>query len=72
MRTATPSIGVILPDAWYREDEAGRQLGFGRHAMSEAKKRGMKVHRFGKRNFIQGAEIIRAIQADAEERAAAV
>jgi hypothetical protein len=50
--------GTIDPGALYRLDEACGRLGWGDRAMREARLRGLKVHRSGKRLFVLGADIL--------------
>ena len=50
--------GTIQPDTLYRFDEAAARLGWGEHALRAARRRGLKVHRSGKRNFILGSDLL--------------
>jgi hypothetical protein len=54
--SATP--GAILPDALYRLDEASARMGWGAHALRAARRRGLKVHRCGKRGYIAGRDLL--------------
>ena len=53
---ATP--GAILPDALYRLDEAAARMGWGSHALRAARRRGLRVHRSGKRGYITGRDLL--------------
>jgi len=65
-----PSVpGAILSDALYRLDEAAARLGWGGHALRAARRRGLKIHRCGKRGYVSGADLLAFITkggADAE------
>jgi hypothetical protein len=50
--------GAILPDALYRLDEAAARMGWGAHALRAARRRGLKVHRCGKRGYIAGRDLL--------------
>ena len=54
-----PSVpGAILSDALYRLDEAAARLGWGGHALRAARRRGLKVHRCGKRGYVAGRDLL--------------
>ena len=54
-----PSVpGAILFDALYRLDEAAARLGWGVHALRAARRRGLKIHRCGKRGYVAGADLL--------------
>jgi len=54
-----PSVpGAILSDALYRLDEAAARLGWGGHALRAARRRGLRVHRCGKRGYVTGADLL--------------
>lgn len=50
--------GAIVSDALYRLDEAAARMGWGAHAMRAARRRGLKIHRCGKRGYVSGAELL--------------
>ena len=50
--------GAILSDALYRLDEAAARMGWGGHALRAARRRGLKIHRCGKRGYIAGRDLI--------------
>lgn len=50
--------GAILADALYRLDEAAARMGWGAHALRAARRRGLKVHRCGKRIYISGRDLV--------------
>lgn len=50
--------GSIHPDALYRLDEAAARMGWGAHALRAARRRGLKVHRAGKRGYIVGRDLL--------------
>ena len=57
-----PSVpGTILPDCLYRLDEAAARAGWGSHALRAARRRGLKIARFGKRGYVAGADLIALI-----------
>ena len=49
--------GSILPDAIYRADEAKARMGWKDAAFRAACRRGLKVHRVGKRAYVTGADL---------------
>ena len=53
-----PIPGLILADALYRLDEAAARMGWGGHALRAARRRGLKVHRCGKRGYVSGADLL--------------
>ena len=53
--------GAILSDALYRLDEAAARLGWGGHALRAARRRGLKIHRCGKRGYVCGADLLNFI-----------
>jgi hypothetical protein len=52
------SPGIIQPDSIYRIDEACTRLGWGDHALRAARRRGLKIHRSGKRNYVLGSDLL--------------
>jgi hypothetical protein len=50
--------GTILSDALYRLDEAAARLGWGGHALRAARRRGLKIHRCGKRGYVAGRDLL--------------
>lgn len=49
------------------DSEALRQLGWGTAALRTARrKRGLRIHRCGRKLWVEGAELIRIIKDDAE------
>ncbi len=50
--------GVILPDALYRLDEAAARAGWGGHALRAARRRGLRIHRYGKRGYVAGRDLL--------------
>ena len=52
------AAGVIEPAVLYRADEAKARVGWGRDAFSFARRRGLRVHRCGKRVYVVGADLI--------------
>jgi len=57
-RQAPGTPGAILPDALYRLDEAAARMGWGAHALRAARRRGLKVHRSGKRGYVVGRDLL--------------
>jgi hypothetical protein len=39
-------------------DEAAARLGWGGHALRAARRRGLKVHRCGKRGYVAGRDLL--------------
>jgi hypothetical protein len=58
VRHAPGTPGAILPEALYRLDEAAARMGWGAHALRAARRRGLKVHRSGKRGYIAGSDLL--------------
>jgi hypothetical protein len=50
--------GAIVSDALYRLDEAAARLGWGGHALRAARRRGLKIHRCGKRGYVAGRDLL--------------
>lgn len=50
--------GTIRSDELYRFDEAAARLGWGDQALRAARRRGLKVHRSGKRNYVLGRDLL--------------
>jgi hypothetical protein len=50
--------GTINVDSLYRLDEAAARLGWGDHALRAARRRGLKIHRSGKRNYVLGSDLL--------------
>jgi len=50
--------GAIVSDALYRLDEAAARLGWGGHALRAARRRGLKIHRCGKRGYVTGRDLL--------------
>ncbi len=54
-----PAIpGAIFPECLYRLDEAAARMGWGGHALRAARRRGLKIHRCGKRGYVAGADLL--------------
>lgn len=63
MATTTKTPGVIRADEAYRLDEIMVRMGWGRHALTAARQRGLQVKQCGKRRFCLGADVLRFIEA---------
>ena len=50
--------GTINVDTLYRLDEAAARLGWGDHALRAARRRGLKIHRSGNRNYVLGSDLL--------------
>ena len=50
--------GAIVSDALYRLDEAAARLGWGGHALRAARRRGLRIHRCGKRGYVAGRDLL--------------
>lgn len=57
------SQGVISSSELYSLSEIERRLGLGKDAMRVARRRGLTVHRFGSRGFVDGGELIEFLKA---------
>lgn len=58
MSTVQASPGVIEAGAVYRIEEFKRRVGWGSHAMRQARRAGMKVVYTAGRAYIRGADFI--------------
>ena len=56
--------GAIAKDAMYSLPEIKSRLGISDSGLREARRKGLPVHRFGKRGFISGAELIDFVTRD--------
>jgi hypothetical protein len=59
--------GAIDPETLYRLDEAMGRLGWKYSAYMGAKRRGLKVHRSGRRVYVKGADLIEFITTSSSE-----
>lgn len=59
--------GIVIPEHLYAEPVAQRIMGWGRHALTEAKKRGLKPMKSGKRNYYLGRDLIAYVVADSSK-----
>lgn len=50
--------GAVVSDALYTLPEAAARLGWGAHAVRAAQRRGLKVHRCGRRNYVLGTDLL--------------
>jgi hypothetical protein len=50
--------GAVVADALYTLPEAAARLGWGAHAVRAARRRGLKVHRCGRRNYVLGSDLL--------------
>lgn len=57
--------GVIRPDEMYRLDEITARMGWTESSYTEARKAGLKTHRFGKRTYVLGRDVIAVVTEDA-------
>ncbi len=64
-KTPTAHPGTIRPDELYRFDEAAARLGWGDAALRAARRRGLKIHRAGKRNYVLGSDLLAFITREA-------
>lgn len=62
-RQAPP--GAIRHDELYTLDEASARLGWGDAARRAARRRGLKVFRSGKRNYVLGSDLLAFITREA-------
>jgi hypothetical protein len=57
-KPAPAAYGSIRGDVLYRLDAAAARLGWGDHALRAARRRGLKIHRSGKRNYVLGSDLL--------------
>jgi len=62
--------GAIVSDAIYRADEAKARMGWRDAGFRAACRRGLKVHRCGKRTYVTGAALVAFITKQPEGGAA--
>ena len=67
-RPSTAITGVIFHDALYRADELKARMGWKDAAFRAACRKGLKVHRVGKRAFVIGSDIIAFVTENGGER----
>ena len=60
--TSPETCGIIEPHILYRLSEAQQRLGWGAHAMRQARRRGLKVRYAGRNAYIIGRDIIEHIE----------
>lgn len=68
----TRELAPIENGVTYPLDDFTRRSGLGRHAMREAKKKGLKVCRLGTRAFVRGSDFnafLGALADDSDQRA---
>lgn len=53
--------GAIVPDALYTLGEASARLEWGEEEIRAARRRGLKIHRSGKRNYVLGSDLLQFI-----------
>lgn len=70
-RISLASPGAISPGDVYRADEAKARAGWRDAAFRAACRRGLKVHRCGKRTYVTGAALVEFITGQAGEGGAA-
>lgn len=63
--------GAIVSDAVYRADEAKARMGWRDAGFRAACRRGLKVHRCGKRTYVTGAALVEFITSQGEGGGAA-
>lgn len=61
-----PPAIPIRTDEVYRLSEVARRMGWGRYAMSTARRAGLPVRRLGRRSFVCGDELIEWLKAVAK------
>jgi hypothetical protein len=64
------SPGEISPDRLYRRDEVQERMGWAAAAFRAACRRGLKVHRAGKRLYCLGSDVIAYATTSNSEEAA--
>jgi len=50
--------GAVVADALYRLDEAAVRMGWGEPEIRSARRRGLPVHRSGRRNYVLGKDLL--------------
>ena len=56
--------GAIAKEALYSLNEVKLRLGIGDAGLRQARRNGLPVHRFGKRGFVSGSELIDFVTRD--------
>ena len=56
------STGRISADQVLTLEAVQQELGLGRHALREARRKGLKVRRIGRRGYVLGADLIAFIR----------
>lgn len=67
-RQPSAVVGAIISDALYRADELKARMGWKDAAFRAACRKGLKVHRVGKRAFVIGSDIIAFVTTNGGER----
>jgi hypothetical protein len=67
-RLSSAVVGAIVSDALYRADELKARMGWKDAAFRAACRKGLKVHRVGKRAFVTGSDIIAFVTGNGGER----
>jgi hypothetical protein len=67
-RSPPLTVGIIRGDALYRADEIKARMGWKDAAFRAACRKGLKVHRVGKRAFVTGSDIIAFVTTNGGER----
>lgn len=58
MSVKSADVGLVEPGTLYRLEEVMKRMGWGRHAADQARRRGLKATRFGKRVYVKGSDVL--------------
>jgi hypothetical protein len=58
--------GVVSPGEMYRLDEIKARMGWRDAGLSAARKAGLKTHKFGKRTYVLGSDVIALVTSGTE------
>jgi hypothetical protein len=58
------TVGVVRPGDLYRLDEVKARMGWRDAALIAARKAGLKTHKFGKRTYVLGRDVIALVTSE--------
>ncbi len=61
LQLSNPSPGIIDENKLYRADEFKARMGWSDSAFRQARRKGLKVNRYGKRVFVLGRDVFEFI-----------
>jgi hypothetical protein len=66
MQTASERPGLITADSLYTLEELGARLRLGKAALRQARRKGLKIRRIGRRAYVLGRDVIEWFDKSAE------